>query len=51
MCSADITPILYVYDEERFLGYGPDTDNTYHTCRDFNKIVDHVTKNGVELRI
>lgn len=48
MCSADVTPLLYVYDKDNVLGHRPDF-NTHHKCRDFNKIVDFVKENAVEL--
>lgn len=48
MCSGDITPVLFVYDETRPSGMRPDF-NSHHKCRDFNSIVDYIKDNGVEV--
>lgn len=50
MCSADITPVLFVYNENGVRGFEADF-NIPNKCRDFNKIVDYVKENGVELHL
>ncbi|OAA39064.1 hypothetical protein NOR_06324 [Metarhizium rileyi] len=48
MCAGDITPVLFVHDEDSPLGVRADF-NIYHKCRSFDSIVDYVKENGVEL--
>lgn len=50
MCTADVTPLLYLYDKERTLGFSADF-NTFHKCRDFDKIVSYVKENGFQLEL
>ncbi|KAK2594830.1 hypothetical protein QQS21_007458 [Conoideocrella luteorostrata] len=48
MCYSDITPVLFKLDANFWSGAKLDF-NVYHKCRNFNKIVEHVVKHGVEL--
>ncbi|KAG8412277.1 hypothetical protein J3458_014465 [Metarhizium acridum] len=48
MCAGDITPVLFLHDEASPLGVRADF-NVHHKCRTFDKLVDYVKKNGVEL--
>lgn len=48
MCYGDITPVLIEYDEHRAVGRTADF-SVHHKCRNFDKIVDWVKENGVEI--
>lgn len=43
MCSADITPISFVWDEEKHMAFG--LPASYHQCRNFSKIQEWAKQN------
>lgn len=47
MCYADVTPVMLRYD--RATGERQTDFNTHHKCRDFEKIMAYLQKNGVEV--
>ena len=48
MCYSDITPLVLPYDDTRRVGRKLDF-SVHHKCRNFDKIVDWVKENGVDV--